>query len=100
MRNKAVEYVTMHRITLANDQLDAQFFNTFIIIIYMVIIVIINIEDLIATKRYKRVDIFEKYSYTKFNENPSSWNRFFHADRERERRDEAKSGFSQFRELS
>ena len=34
-----------------------------------------------ATKQDKRVDIFEKYSYTKFNGNPSSWSRVLHADR-------------------
>ena len=63
MRNKAVEYITMHRTTVANDQLGVQIFNTFIIILYRFII-IINIKDLIATKRYKRVDIFEKYLLT------------------------------------
>ena len=49
--------------------------------------------------------IFEKYSNTKFHENPSSGNRVFpcgrrdgQKDRETDIHDEANSRFSQFRE--
>jgi len=39
----------------------------------------------LSDKKWNFLEIFEKHSNVKIHENPSSWSRVFHADRERER---------------